>query len=161
MSITNDVRSPLSELCPQLLVLRPNFIKYIGKAKEIRAIMSEYDDQMEASSIDEAHLNLTDYCAVTGRDVEDVVNEMRARILEETKISVSAGIAPNDTIAKIASNTNKPNGQFVSIQSFPGSRTKANSLKACWKLSRSLHGLHGYPPLPQGHRYRPCIRTST
>ncbi|KAL1984310.1 hypothetical protein VTN96DRAFT_9268 [Rasamsonia emersonii] len=37
---------------------------------------------------------------------------MRARILEETKISVSAGIAPNAKLAKIASNRNKPNGQF-------------------------------------------------
>lgn len=38
---------------------------------------------------------------------------LRAEILETTKISVSAGIGPNARIAKIASNKNKPNGQFI------------------------------------------------
>jgi len=41
------------------------------------------------------------------------VRRLRTEILEETKISVSAGIGPNTRIAKISSNKNKPNGQFL------------------------------------------------
>src|SRR5437773_7217644 len=43
---------------------------------------------------------------------DDVAAELRDEILRRTKITVSAGIAPNTKVAKIASNRNKPNGQF-------------------------------------------------
>lgn len=38
---------------------------------------------------------------------------MRAEVAEHTKVTVSAGIAANARLAKICSNINKPNGQFV------------------------------------------------
>lgn len=44
---------------------------------------------------------------------ERVVEELRAKILEATGLTASAGIAPNKAIAKIASDMNKPNGQFL------------------------------------------------
>src|SRR4051794_5401176 len=43
---------------------------------------------------------------------EDVVEKLRDEVLQKTGITVSAGIGPNDKVAKIASNRNKPNGQF-------------------------------------------------
>lgn len=42
-----------------------------------------------------------------------IAKEIRQRILSEVGITVSAGIAPNKFLAKIASDWNKPNGQFV------------------------------------------------
>ncbi|KAJ5876373.1 DNA-repair protein UmuC-like N-terminal [Penicillium soppii] len=100
------------KLCPQLVLLPQNYEKYTEKAKEIRAIMAEYDPLFESASIDEAYLNITAYCDENQLDPEEVVQRMRAEILETTKISVSAGIAANAKIAKICSNINKPNGQF-------------------------------------------------
>lgn len=103
------------KLCPELLLVPPNFKRYMEKAHEIRYVLSGYDDQLHASSIDEAYLNITDYCEVTGKSPDEVVSEMRAKVHEFAKVTVSAGIAPNDLIAKIASNKNKPNGQYVSL----------------------------------------------
>jgi len=100
------------KLCPQLVLLSQNFEKYTAKANEIRAIMAEYDPLFETASVDEAYLNITPYCDENQTDPEEAVQKMRARILETTKVSVSAGIAANAKIAKIASNQNKPNGQF-------------------------------------------------
>jgi DNA polymerase kappa len=100
------------KLCPQLVLLPQNYEKYSEKAKQIRAIMSEYDPLFESASIDEAYLNITAYCDENQLDPEEAVQRMRAEILESTKISVSAGIAANAKIAKICSNINKPNGQF-------------------------------------------------
>ncbi|KAB8272459.1 hypothetical protein BDV30DRAFT_128629 [Aspergillus minisclerotigenes] len=100
------------KLCPQLICLPINHQKYSAKAQEIRAIFAQYDPLFESASIDEAYLNITAYCTETQIDPEDAVNRMRAEVLEQTKISVSAGIAANAKIAKIASNRNKPNGQF-------------------------------------------------
>ncbi|KAJ6018283.1 hypothetical protein N7451_001662 [Penicillium sp. IBT 35674x] len=100
------------KLCPQLILLPMNYDKYTAKAKEIREIMAQYDPLFESASIDEAYLNITAYCAENELDPEEAVQRMRAEILQTTKVSVSAGIAANAKIAKIASNKNKPNGQF-------------------------------------------------
>ncbi|KAJ5109515.1 hypothetical protein N7456_006190 [Penicillium angulare] len=100
------------KLCPQLVLLPQNYEKYTAKAKEIRTIMAQYDPLFESASIDEAYLNITAYCDENDMGPEEVVQQMREEILETTKVSVSAGIAANAKIAKIASNQNKPNGQF-------------------------------------------------
>ncbi|CRG83474.1 DNA polymerase kappa subunit [Talaromyces islandicus] len=100
------------KLCPQLICLPQNYEKYGAKAEEIRAVFVEYDPCFESASIDEAYLNITAYCDENNIDPQEAVQQMRARIAEETKITVSAGIAANAKLAKIASNQNKPNGQF-------------------------------------------------
>lgn len=100
------------KLCPQLICLPQNFDKYRAKAREIRAIITQYDPQFESASIDEAYLNITAYCDENQLEPDEAVSRMRAEILKTTKISVSAGIAPNAKVAKISSNRNKPNGQF-------------------------------------------------
>ncbi|CAM1510128.1 Fc.00g004630.m01.CDS01 [Cosmosporella sp. VM-42] len=101
------------KLCPQLILLKPNFEKYNAKAHEIREILVDYDPQFESASIDEAYLNITGYCKAMDSQPEDVVMLMRKEIHEKTNITVSAGIAANAKLAKICSNMNKPNGQYV------------------------------------------------
>lgn len=100
------------KLCPQMVFLPQNYEKYGAKAKEIQAVMAQYDPLFESASIDEAYLNITAFCTENKLDPEEAVQRMRAEILEKTHVSVSAGIGPNAKVAKIASNRNKPNGQF-------------------------------------------------
>ena len=99
------------KLCPQLIQLPLNFPKYTAKATEVRAILSKYDLRFESASIDEAYLNITQYCKDHDVRAEDAVSQLRREVEEKTKITISAGIAANAKIAKIASNQNKPNGQ--------------------------------------------------
>ncbi|KAI1341198.1 impB/mucB/samB family protein [Xylariaceae sp. FL0016] len=101
------------KLCPELILIRPNFDKYTAKAQEIREVLADYDPRFESASCDEAYLNITDYCAKYDIAPADAVQQMRDEIHEKTKITVSAGIAANAKIAKICSNMNKPNGQYV------------------------------------------------
>ncbi|CAK4029083.1 DNA polymerase kappa [Lecanosticta acicola] len=100
------------KLCPDLIHLPLNFDKYTAKAKEVRAVLAQYDPRFESSSIDEAYLNITQYCLDHGMSPEDAVSQMREQVFRETKITISAGIAANAKLAKICSNKNKPNGQF-------------------------------------------------
>lgn len=100
------------KLCPNLICLPLNFEKYTAKAQEVREILADYDPRFESASIDEAYLNITQYCQEKQMDPEDVVTQLRNEVAEKTKITISAGIAANAKIAKIASNRNKPNGQF-------------------------------------------------
>ena len=101
------------KLCPQLICLPLNFEKYTSKAQEVREILADYDPRFESASIDEAYLNITEYCQEKQMDPEEVVAQLRNEVAEKTKITISAGIAANAKIAKIASNRNKPNGQFL------------------------------------------------
>lgn len=100
------------KLCPQLICLPLNFEKYTSKAQEVRTILADYDPRFESASIDEAYLNITEYCQEKEMDPEEVVIQLRNEVSEKTKITISAGIAANAKIAKVASNRNKPNGQF-------------------------------------------------
>ena len=100
------------KLCPSLICLPLNFEKYTAKAREVREILVDYDPRFESASIDEAYLNITEYCEDKQMEPEDVVTQLRTEVSEKTHITISAGIAANAKIAKIASNRNKPNGQF-------------------------------------------------
>ena len=100
------------KLCPQLICLPLNFTKYTAKAQEVREILADYDPRFESASIDEAYLNITQYCEDMQMEPADVVAQLRNEVAEKTKITISAGIAANAKIAKICSNKNKPNGQF-------------------------------------------------
>ncbi|EHK19218.1 uncharacterized protein TRIVIDRAFT_69218 [Trichoderma virens Gv29-8] len=101
------------KLCPQLILIKPNFHKYGAKAQEVRAVIANYDPRFESASIDEAYLNITEYCDEHNMDPAAVVEQMRKEVHEKTSITVSAGIAANARLAKICSNINKPNGQYV------------------------------------------------
>jgi DNA polymerase kappa len=90
-----------------------NFEKYTAKAQEVREILVDYDPRFESASIDEAYLNITEYCEKNIISAEDAVSQLRKEVQEKTKVTISAGIAANAKLAKICSNKNKPNGQFL------------------------------------------------
>lgn len=57
-------------LCPELLFVKPNFQKYTRAAAASRAVFALFDPEFEAGSLDEAYLDITDYCRaheITGR----------------------------------------------------------------------------------------------
>ncbi len=45
------------------MIVKPNFVKYTQASQEVQAVFREYDADMEAASLDEAYLDITDYCA--------------------------------------------------------------------------------------------------
>lgn len=101
------------KLCPQLVQIKPSFKKYTAKGKEVREVLADYDPRFESASIDEAYLNITEYCITHDMGPAEVVEQMRKEVHVKTNITVSAGIAANSKLAKICSNLNKPNGQYV------------------------------------------------
>ncbi|KAK3346210.1 hypothetical protein B0T25DRAFT_271837 [Lasiosphaeria hispida] len=100
------------KLCPELVLLPLNFGKYSAKAAEVREVLVNYDARFESASIDEAYLNITEYCETHGMEPANVVSQMRKEVHLKTNITISAGIAANARLAKICSNINKPNGQY-------------------------------------------------
>ena len=64
------------KLCPQLICLPLNHKKYSAKAEEVREVFVEYDSRFESASIDEAYLNITEYCQNHDIGAEDAVQQM-------------------------------------------------------------------------------------
>lgn len=98
--------------CPDLIVLPPAMDKYRVASKQILAIYREYTELVEPLSLDEAYLDVSDVSHCRG-SASLMAQEIRARIAETVGITASAGIAPNKFLAKIASDWNKPDGQYV------------------------------------------------
>lgn len=97
------------ERCPQLVFLPPRFDLYRAASRHIRGIFHDYTPLVEPLSLDEAYLDVS----ASERYAWDIAKEIRSRILDETGLTASAGIAPNKMLAKIASDWRKPNGQFA------------------------------------------------
>lgn len=111
------VRSAMSSaqalrLCPQLVLLPPDFERYRAASRQILAIYRDYTPLVEPLSLDEAYLDVSGVARCRG-SATLMAQEIRTRIHREVGITASAGIAPNKFIAKVASDWNKPNGQFV------------------------------------------------
>jgi DNA polymerase-4 len=94
--------------CPKLIVLPPRFDVYRKEAMGIREIMYRFTPLVENLSLDEAYLDVTEHPTPSG----PLALTIRGLIFETTKLTASAGIGPNKLVAKIASDLNKPNGQF-------------------------------------------------
>jgi DNA polymerase IV len=98
--------------CPELIFVKPRFDVYREVSRQIRDIFYEYTPLVEPLSLDEAYLDVTENL----KDIPyatQVAREIRAKIWKETHLTASAGISFNKFLAKMASDQNKPNGQFV------------------------------------------------
>jgi DNA polymerase-4 len=98
--------------CPDLVFVKPRFDVYKQVSRQIRDIFAEYTPLIEPLSLDEAYLDVTENLKGIP-SATWVAQEIRARILEETGLTASAGISYCKFLAKIASDYRKPNGQFV------------------------------------------------
>ncbi|CAG8468084.1 7734_t:CDS:10 [Acaulospora morrowiae] len=99
------------KLCPQLVIIPCHFDKYTAVSNKIREIFARYDPNFSPVSLDEAYLDITNYLQITNKSPEEISQQIRNEIFEETKLTASAGIGANMLLAKIGSNINKPNGQ--------------------------------------------------
>lgn len=116
------VRSAMStyralQLCPNLVLLPTRFSLYREVSTQIRKIFHDFTDLVEPLSLDEAYLDLSHQ----ERRAAELAESIRRRIREETGLTASAGVAPNKLVAKIASDWNKPDGQYI----VPPSRVSA------------------------------------
>ena len=98
--------------CPELVFVPPRFEVYRAVSQQIRAIFTDYTPLVEPLSLDEAYLDVTDNLK-SGVTAWELAKEIRKRIYDETELTASAGISYNKFLAKLASDHQKPNGQFA------------------------------------------------
>ncbi len=99
-------------LCPELLIVRPDFAKYKAASEKVMEILHCATPLVEPLSLDEAYLDVTENAwgeplAMT------VAIRIKREIREKLSLTASAGVAPNKFLAKIASGWEKPDGLTV------------------------------------------------
>lgn len=99
-------------LCPQAIFVRPRFEAYREVSQQIRTIFWRYASEVEPLSLDEAYLDVT-YTAEFNGSATLIAKAIKRDILEETRLTASAGVSYNKFLAKIASDMDKPNGLYV------------------------------------------------
>ena len=104
------------KLCPQLKLIGGHFHRYKEESIKIMEILEEYDPFLESSGLDEAYVDLTDYCKTnkiySKDEIIGMVKEIKKKIFEKTQLTCSCGIACNKRLAKICSDYNKPDGLY-------------------------------------------------
>lgn len=104
--------SRAARLCPQAVFLPPDFPRYRRESEEIFRIFRSFTPLVQAVSIDEAYLDVTEELGRWG-SATAVAREIRCRVSGERGLTVSIGVAPNRLVAKIASDFDKPDGLTV------------------------------------------------
>ncbi len=98
------------KLCPDAVVVRPDFAKYTHESRRIMAMMRELTPLVQPLSLDEAWLDLSGAERLHGGPAAWTLARLQRRIEAQTGLTVSVGIAPNNFLAKIASDLDKPRG---------------------------------------------------
>ncbi len=111
------VRSAMSSshalrLCPELVILRPDFDKYRRVSGQIHDIFRTFTNIIEPLSLDEAFLDVSE-SPLHANSATRIAETIRRKVRDTLNITVSAGVAPNKFLAKVASDWNKPDGLFV------------------------------------------------
>jgi len=99
-------------LCSSLVIVRPDFQKYRAISQQIFAIYKEVTPLVEPLSLDEAYLDVTENAWGEPLGV-NVAKRLKDAIKDTTRLTASAGVAPNKFLAKIASGWKKPDGLTV------------------------------------------------
>jgi DNA polymerase-4 len=101
-----------ARLCPDLVIVRPNFEKYRAVSAQVFEILRSVTPLVEPLSLDEAYLDVT--TNAWGEPLGmTVARRLKATIRETTGLTASAGVAPNKFLAKVASAWRKPDGLTV------------------------------------------------
>jgi DNA polymerase-4 len=90
-------------LCPQLVVVRPNFPAYRAASQQVMERVRALTELVEQISIDEAFLDATEL----GEDGATIAARLQASIRAELDLSCSIGVASNKLVAKVATDVGK------------------------------------------------------
>jgi len=96
------------KLCPQIIIMRPNFHRYREASSAMFSILRQYTDLVEPVSIDEGYMDITE-SSEFGTPVQ-IAEKIQKQLIQELDLPCSIGIAPNKFLAKMASDMKKPMG---------------------------------------------------
>lgn len=105
--LTGEPLVSVKEKCPGITIIPPNYPMYEKASRALMNLLSEYSDDVQQYSIDEAFVNMTGTATLFGSPV-NAANLIKDRIKNELGFTVNIGISSNKLLAKMASDFKKP-----------------------------------------------------
>ena len=102
-------------LCPDAIFIHPDMDHYLEVSRQLREIFESFTPLVEQISVDEAFLDVTGAGALIG-DAQEVARQLRAKVMRDTELPCTVGIAPNKFISKMASEHAKPRATQKGIE---------------------------------------------
>lgn len=100
----------IKAICPDAIIVPGNYTAYSIYAHRMYSIVRSFTLDMEEYSIDECFADITGLTEKYGKPYEEIGRIIKARLEQDLGITFGVGLAPNKTLAKIASARNKPAG---------------------------------------------------
>jgi len=97
------------KLCPQAIFVPGRMDRYVEISRVVRRVFESFSPIVEPLSLDEAFIDLTGTERLLGPPL-DAACDLKRRVLEETGLVASVGVAPTKMAAKILSDMSKPDG---------------------------------------------------
>lgn len=126
------------QLCPHAAVVRPDMAKYSEVGRRVRTLMLELTPLVEPVSIDEAFLDLAGTEALHGATPAQSLARLARRIEQELGITVSVGLSYNKSLAKIASDLDKPKGFAVLGRADAVAFLSSKPVDILWGVGKAL-----------------------
>ena len=120
-------------LCPTAIVVLPHFDRYLEMSAQVMKLFRDVTPLVEPLSIDEAFLDVRGARRLWGSPGE-IARTLRRRILEETGLTCSIGVAATKHVAKIASTVSKPDGLLIVPAADTEAFLRPLSVRALWGI---------------------------
>ncbi len=142
------VRSAMSvgqalRLCPTAITVRPRFERYLELSGHVMRIFHDFTPLVEPLSIDEAFLDVRGARRLWGSP-GTIARLLRQRVLDETGLTCSVGVAATKHVAKMASTQSKPDGLLIVPEAATAGYLAGQPVRALWgvgpKASEALEG---------------------
>ncbi|UCH42892.1 MAG: DNA polymerase IV, partial [Dehalococcoidales bacterium] len=98
-----------SRLCPQAIFIEGNYTRYRDASQKFMAILADFTPFVEPAGLDEAYLDVTGFESIHG-SIHEMAVKIKQRVKNETGLCASVGIASSKIVAKVASDSSKPDG---------------------------------------------------
>ena len=99
--------------CPDLVILPPDYARYIRFSRRCREIYEDYSPQVESFGLDECWVDVSNTPKLAKLGPRQLANEIRLRVKEQVGITVSVGVSYNKIFAKLGSDYKKPDAVTV------------------------------------------------
>ena len=98
-----------ARLCPSAIFIEPDFGKYGEFSRKFMAILNDFSPSIEPRGMDEAYLDVTGFESIHG-SIRQMASKIKRRVRDELGLCASIGIASCKVVAKVASDSSKPDG---------------------------------------------------
>lgn len=130
-------------LCPQAIVVPPRMSRYLEVSTQVMRVFGEFTPLVEPLSIDEAFLDVRGARRLWGSPGE-IAHLLKARVLAETGLVCSVGVAATKHVAKMASTISKPDGLLIVAAADTAAFLSPRPIRAMWGVGpKSAEALEG------------------